>query len=563
MSHLDDDKVRARKSISTPTGWTEKYSSKYERTFWKNIITGEKVWDKPRPVATIAPGQPSNSIVHRDAPTEVGIPTQRGNTDTVKVSHKAIKDEKLSKDRSHRHKTLGENVANQNSLASTEANDVQSQNVSSNKESLSSSAQKRSPNNTSRTSKTPLQSNMINDPDWVAHHSRTYNRIYWKNKITHKSSWSCPTIQDPAAAHQTASHMDDMRHTVSQVNTSSSSPNRRLRDSRSRGDDVPIAPNSAEGSKGLPMQSDDGSKRTSSNILSKPSKKHAVRSEIVQAALNDDDSDVVEYDTKDRVSADGRWEMRYSRKSGKQYWRDVVSGATTWRLSATAVQAADSVAHPIDAVTSKQQKGVMTKRIEDGAQGRMSPSEQKQRIQLRQSPPPPRPPKGSNVQKQSQSQSQSLTDRSSPSNDDDTVADPSPSKPSDTAPSRDMMTSSSSSSSSSSAAAVSASSSSVTASEHPCSAGSDMDAMASPLPPVDPASFLPLPLPTPATALLPSTSLSSSHSPEQKRDDKRVLDMDLWMPWEDFTTHHCAPNPLWGSLLMPLPLPLHASFNPR
>jgi hypothetical protein len=542
MSRVDDAGGRARKSISTPTGWTEKYSSKYERTFWKNIITGEKVWDKPRPVATIAP-------VHRDAPTEVRIPTQRGNTDSVKVNHKALKDEKLSKDRSHRHKTLGENVATQNSLASTEANDVQGQNIPSNKESLSSSAQKRSPNNTSRTSKTPLQSNMINDPDWVAHHSRTYDRTYWKNKITHKSSWSCPTTQDPAATDQTASHMDDMRHTVSQVNTSSPSPNCRLRDSKSRGDSVPTAPSSAEGSKGLPMQSDDGSKRTSSNIRSKPSKKHAVRSDVVQAALNDDDSDVVEYDTKDRVSADGRWEMRYSRKSGKQYWRDVVSGVTTWRLSATAVQVADSVAHPIDAVTSKQQKGVMTKRIEDGAQGRMAPSEQKQRIKLRQSPPPPKPPKGSNVQKHSQSepQSQSQIDRSSPSYDGDTVADPSSSKPCDTAPSRDMMTSSSSSS--------------MTAAERPCSAGSDMDAMASPLPPGDPVSSLPLPLPTPATALLPSSSFS--HSPELKRDDKRVLDMDLWMPWEDFTTHHCAPNPLWGSLLMPLPLPLHAGFNPR
>ena len=542
MSHIDDTGVRARKSILTRTGWTEKYSIKYERTFWKNIITGEKVWDKPKPVKIISP-------VHRDAPTEGGIPTQRGNTDTVKVSHKAIEDEKLSKDRSRRHKTLVENVANQNSFASTEVNDVQSQNISSNKESLPSSAQKRSPNNTSRTSKTPLQSNMINDPDWVVHHSRTYNRKYWKNKVTHRSSWSCPTKEDPAASHQTASHVDYMRHTVSQVNTSSPSPNHRLRDFGSRGDGVPMAPNSAEGSKGLPLLSDDVSKKTRSTMRSKPSKRHAVHSEVVQAALNGDD-DAVEYDTRDRVSADGRWEMRYSRKSGKQYWRDVVSGATTWRLSATAVQVADSVERPIDAATSRQQKGGLTKRIEDAAQGRMSPSEQKQRIKLRQLPPPPKPLKGSNTQKQSQSQTQTQIERSSPSNDGDTVTDPSSSKPGDTAPSRDMMTSA-------------LSSSSVAVVEQPCSAGSDMDAMVDPLHPGHPVSSLPLPLSTPAAAVLSSSSSSFSDSPDQRRENKLLLDMDLWMPWEDFNTQHCAPNPLWGSLLMPVPLPLHAGFNTR
>lgn len=574
MSHASE--ARARIPVPTPSGWTEKYSRKYERTFWKNIITGEKVWDKPKAVAIAAPVETSKTIVCHDAPTEVGIPTRRSNTD--RVSHKAIRDENPTKDRSNRHQSYEQH---QNYSPSTEADDDRNQYVQGHEESLT-STKRRGKNHSTRMSEPPQQIMMVNDTDWIAHHSRKYDRTYWKNRVTNKSSWSCPTGKDPSVSHQTASHVDDVRHSVTPIDTSPSPPNKKLKGSKSRGEGVQTPTTSMEVCKIQPLQSDEMCTKTSSNIRSKTLQKNMLSSDAIQAAAYVD----VTMETKDNVSAEGRWEMRYSRKSGKKYWRDVVSGATTWRLSATALQKADQVVSPIDVITSKQQRVVMTKRIEDEMQCHASPSKQRQK--LRQSPPPPKPYRGSKVplelqcpstltsnpaQKQSQSQSQSQIDGSPLSNACVTIIDPDASNPADGPLSVDIVTPAVAVASSSGEQVLGLSPP-LQISEIPYSAvngkdnGKDMNAIepprnSTPLPlPAIPV-HLPLPLALAVPVPLSSSSTSSSDGSELKKKDRGFLDMDLHMPWDDFSHLHCSSNPLWGALLMPLPVHLHAGYNGR
>lgn len=586
MSHASE--ARARIPVPTPSGWTEKYSRRYERMFWKNVITGEKVWDKPEAVAIAAPVETSKTIVCHDAPTEVGIPTRRSNAD--RVSHKAIKDEKWSKDRGNRHQS---HEQYQKYSPSKEADDDRNPYVQ--EESLT-STKRIGKNHSTRMSEPPQQIIMVNDPDWIAHHSRKYDRTYWKNKVTNKSSWSCPTVKDPSVSHQTASHVDDVRHSVTPTDTSPPPPNRKLKVSKNRGDGVQTPTTSMEVCKIQPLQSDEMCTKTSSNIRSKTLKKNMLSSDALQAAPYVD----VTTETRDNVSAEGRWEMRYSRKSGKKYWRDVVSGATTWRLSATALQKADQAVSPIDVSTSKQQRVIMTKRIEDEMQCHASPS--KRRQSLRQSPPPPKPYRGSKVPlelqpyrgfkvplelqpyrgskvplelqcpsplilnpAQKQKQSQLQMDGSPLSNECVTTIDPDTSYRGDAPLSGNIVTSSTVAASSSGEQLLGLSPP-IQTSDTPYSAINDKDDDKNAV------ESLENPIPLPALPLAPAVPLllsspSSSDGLELKKKDRSFLDMDLHMPWvdDDFSHQHCSLNlnPLWGAILMPLPVHLHAGYSGR
>ena len=565
MSHASE--ALARIPFPTPSGWTEKYSRKYERMFWKNVITGEKVWDKPEAVAIATTLETSKTVLCHDAPTEAGIPTRRSNTD--RVSHKAIRDEKSSKDRSNRHQSHEQYRKN---LTSTEADDDRNQYVQGNEESLN-STKRIGKDHSTRMSEPPQQIIMVNDPEWIAHHSRKYDRTYWKNKVTYKSSWSCPIVKDPSVSHRTASHVDDVRHSVNPLDTSPPPPNKKLKGFKSRGNGVQTPTTSMEVFKIQPLQSDEMCTKTSSNIRSKTLNKNTLSSDALQAAP------CVNFttETKGNVSAEGRWEMRYSRKSGKKYWRDVVSGATTWRLSATALQKADQAVSPIDVFTSKQQRVVMTKRIEDEMQCHASPSKQRQK--LRQSPPPPKPYRGSKVplelqcssiltlnpvQKQSQSQLQ--MDGSPLSNACVTIIDSDTSKRGDAPLSGDIVTSSAAAASSLSGEQIIGLPTPIRTSETPHSAVNDEDDDKDTVEALGNTIPLPaLPLALAVPVLLPSSS--SLDGSELKKKDRSSLNMDLHMPWVDddfsYQHQHCSLhlNPLWGALLMPLPVHLHAGYN--
>jgi hypothetical protein len=55
-----DQKAQAEKSSNSSSGnqseWIEIYSEKHGKSFWKNIITGEKTWKKKNPFGSVSSG---------------------------------------------------------------------------------------------------------------------------------------------------------------------------------------------------------------------------------------------------------------------------------------------------------------------------------------------------------------------------------------------------------------------------------------------------------------------------------------------------------------------------
>ena len=66
-SKSNKDNSRDRNSSSTQSSsWTKRFSSKFERHYWKNEATGEKTWISPLPSAV---GQEKGSLPSTEKPS--------------------------------------------------------------------------------------------------------------------------------------------------------------------------------------------------------------------------------------------------------------------------------------------------------------------------------------------------------------------------------------------------------------------------------------------------------------------------------------------------------------
>jgi WW domain len=367
--------------------WIEKYSKKYGRAFWKNRITGEKLWCPPDSsaaasniavTATKSANRPkSSNEKSRDGSAETSGPTTRINSSSGFADNiQKTKEPRFSTSSSPR------NLVDTGSRSG------------------SNSFQRAELHHGAEHSGTPYQAaDILGDdystfnPDWEARSSRKHNRTYWVNKFTNESCWTRPPTSKSEHSRPTA-----LENNLIESPTSASAT---VKLSRS------ISADSRRGEKNSPMKPQDKSPKSRDIQQVNNFQREIISRNNARAALDDDDDDVtIAGDARVRISADGRWEVRYSRKSGKKYWRDVVSGETTWRLSATAVQKTPHIAAPATIVASVYDGGDMghSTPVERGRQKpkRSSPTSSAHipvapilSVRRTPLPPPPLPPKPS------------------------------------------------------------------------------------------------------------------------------------------------------------------------
>ena len=367
--------------------WIEKNSKKYGRAFWKNRITGEKLWYPPDSSAAesniaVTPTNSSSRMKTNSEKSRDGSAEASGQT--TRINSSSGFGDNIQKTKESRFST-----------SSSPRNLIEAGSRSS-----SNSFQRAEHYQRAEHSSPPYQAaDILGDdyttfnPDWEARSSRKHNRTYWVNKFTNESCWTRP----PASKSEHSRRSEVEKNLIESPPTSASATKKLSRS---------ISADSRRGEKISSTKTPEKSPKSRENQQVNNFQREIINRNNARAALDDDDDDVtVAGDARVRISADGRWEVRYSRKSGKKYWRDVVSGETTWRLSATAVQKTPHTSGPAT---------IMTSGLDNGDVGHLTPVERGRQKPNRSSPtssshipvapilsvrrtpvPPPLPPKSS------------------------------------------------------------------------------------------------------------------------------------------------------------------------
>ena len=319
--------------------WIEKFSKKYAKSFWKNNTTGEKVWHPPH----IPPKKSTNVLEQTSSP----IVVNDRNSEIREPVYSSINRRKLGNNEAGLTRTNDQDA----NTIHTPMRKISTKPKSSRRDEseLEDPQFTRSPNLVARRVDVADNVDAMDHLNWEARISRKHNRPYWRNKASHETTW-----RDPYAAsdHRSASPNREMSH-EQELNSPPTSVKKNA--------------TSVESFPALDASQTENSNQSTSQAAKpvpppKPAdkyprrenhcKRQSARVELLnrtraQAALAEDTDASTDAsgdaggDNRQNVSADGRWEMRYSRKSGKKYWRDIVSGETTWRLSAIAVQRGD------------------------------------------------------------------------------------------------------------------------------------------------------------------------------------------------------------------------------
>jgi hypothetical protein len=197
-------------------GWIEKYSNKYDRSFWKNELTGEKSWHSPyyqRPITlSVGKGHHPESDIEREGERDKG--TKKGK-EGIRSNGKAGRrfrgdsneeEKDILKDRG-----LSEHFYDQNAIRLNNSNQNYSGNSSDNRyqdnwtnndikddDDVNGIMKNMSDKPLVNINKNDININKkdINskkgaiESEWESHISRKHNRIYYRNKLTNETTWS-------------------------------------------------------------------------------------------------------------------------------------------------------------------------------------------------------------------------------------------------------------------------------------------------------------------------------------------------------------------------------------
>lgn len=153
--------------------WTEKFSKKYSRSFWKNIVTGEKLWHPPNS-NTISThlSEPNRGTVNSSSSN-----SSRDNRSPITVLIRAETPIAFQK------------AVDMNHFKNNEVKVIPAT-VEKNESNSNLSVEKKWLGNGREKNQVTLPGDDTYDyPGWEQHRSKKYNRMFWRNKVTLESTW--------------------------------------------------------------------------------------------------------------------------------------------------------------------------------------------------------------------------------------------------------------------------------------------------------------------------------------------------------------------------------------
>lgn len=297
--------------------WVESYSKKHDRKFWKHKVTGETSW-KP-PTAAV-----SNSSSKADASLEV-----KKEADTTASASKSSAVASSSSDwvesysEKHKRKFWKNKVTGKSSwtkpeesISAAEGKDDASVNTAA----LSVAA--------SGASAAPAAATSAED-DWVEGYSEKHKRKYWKSKSTGKVSWKPPAEATKASANDAD---------ASTVGTTAGV------------DATAAAVAAADDGEWEERFSEKANRKYWKNKTTGKTSWHAPTATSAAASLTGDTSAInTPAATPVNITSSGdgadQWEESYSEKYKRKCWKNKVTGKTSWtKPTADVVAAAPAAA---------------------------------------------------------------------------------------------------------------------------------------------------------------------------------------------------------------------------
>ena len=309
--------------------WTEKYSKKYDRSFWKNTVTGEKVWHPP------------STKIDDDRKPKEALHNINSSSDHDKLSHDSTNKIEV--------RTI------QRSL------DIFHKDDFSLKKNDSVHEKHKSSSNLREDRDVQLDHETFNYPGWEQFRSKKHNKFFWRNRMTHETTWKqpvpnalvdyAPILGQRYLNNREISHLSPDSSSVPRSETQSL--NRSNISHKTRPTTSPISSNPsvkkfADSKVGLTSicLSENSKSSNEKNIeMSVGDKSPDIQNRIhdntdaALASTYDNQSNISNLQRDDSEHAGNidkinleRWVSKYSRKNGKKYWKDRITGETTWRL---------------------------------------------------------------------------------------------------------------------------------------------------------------------------------------------------------------------------------------
>ena len=309
--------------------WTEKYSKKYDRSFWKNTVTGEKVWHPP------------STKIDDDRKPKEALHNINSSSDHDKLSHDSTnKIEVRTIQRSF-------DIFHKDDFSLKKNDSVHEKHKSS--------------SNLREDRDVQLDHETFNYPGWEQFRSKKHNKFFWRNRMTHETTWKqpvpnalvdyAPILGQRYLNNREISHLSPDSSSVPRSETQSlnrSNISHKTRPTTSPKSSNPSVKKYADSKVGLTSicLSENSKSSNEKNIeMSVGDKSPDIQNRIhdntdaVHASTYDNQSNISNLQRDDLEHAGNidkinseRWVSKYSRKNGKKYWKDRITGETTWRL---------------------------------------------------------------------------------------------------------------------------------------------------------------------------------------------------------------------------------------
>jgi hypothetical protein len=277
------DDVNTQEGGNQSSEWEEKFSEKHQKKYWRNKRTGESSWKNPIPSA---PSQEHASATI-SADSGSGVAGAQSTTATSGGSDWEEKYSEKHKKKFWRNKVTGESSWKDPHLSSSSVT------------SPTPAAMAPTPSATDETKNS--------QSDWEEKYSEKHKKKFWKNRVTGESSWKDPNI---VAASESASQLESSSVTVNPFTSESKSASHDWEEKYSEKHKKKFWKNKVTGESSW--------KDPAVQIAS-----DAATSSAASSSSSSVDNTA--------VASNSDWEEKYSEKHKKQFWKNKVTGESSWK----------------------------------------------------------------------------------------------------------------------------------------------------------------------------------------------------------------------------------------
>ena len=321
--------------------WIEKYSKKYDRNFWKNTATGEKLWHPPH-------SKTKDDRMHAVSTEGIASRADLRVNGQIPCFNSSSKTDIGTAVRSPY-------ISNENEII-LEDNDTTRAKLA-----CSPSRKHEKVNH--------VDEKTFDLPGWEQFRSKKHDKFYWRNRMTNETTWKRPvpkSLVDYAPIlgqrylnnRETSKLSPEIRRrkfrpdsrSDSQSPTSSSicqnaSYQQRITSAVNSkieyiAEDMLLVTDISQSERAQSQSIDinfiNNSLNSSDNQFDKINAVHTDKLNNVSSKHEHQDEDMIhtgtDYTNNTNESVTDRWVLKHSRKNGRKYWKDRITGKTTWNL---------------------------------------------------------------------------------------------------------------------------------------------------------------------------------------------------------------------------------------